>query len=188
MMAGHDSIRESVVYDAAAMVRDGDSLLLDASPLCMTLAHLLLGRRRLTVVTNSVDVGCIVVQEASHSVRLLGGVMDPGGNLITGERVRQDLATLDVDTAYLCCDGVSVDRGLVDCDPRQAQIKRWMIQAARRSVLMLTAACIDSRQDAAPFAQLGDIDTIVTDAPMTSPVLQVAMQIGVTVCTRHIAD
>jgi DeoR family transcriptional regulator, fructose operon transcriptional repressor len=73
------------------------------------------------------------------------------------------LGDVVVDVAFLGANGFSAERGATTPDPTEAEVKRAMVAAGRRAVLLAdhTKAGDDCF---ARFAALDEIDVIVTDA------------------------
>ncbi|HTF06853.1 MAG TPA: D-beta-D-heptose 1-phosphate adenosyltransferase, partial [Asanoa sp.] len=94
--------------------------------------------------------------------------------LLLGGRVRgKTLATVDdwalrpladmyVDVAFMGTNGCSVERGLTTPDPAEATVKRAMIAAARRVVLLADHTKIGNDY-LARFGALTDLDLLITD-------------------------
>jgi len=94
--------------------------------------------------------------------------------IMLGGRVRgRTLATVDdwnlrmlsqlyVDVAFMGTNGLSPERGFTTPDPAEAAVKRAMIAAARRTIVLAdhTKAGNDFL---ARFAELTDVDTVITD-------------------------
>jgi DeoR family fructose operon transcriptional repressor len=68
-----------------------------------------------------------------------------------------------VDVAFLGTNGCSVERGLTTPDPAEAAVKRAMIGAARRSVVLADHTKIGNDY-LARFGSLSDMDLLITDA------------------------
>jgi DeoR family fructose operon transcriptional repressor len=67
-----------------------------------------------------------------------------------------------VDVAFVATNGISVKRGLTTPDQAEAAVKRAMIGAARRVVLLADHTKVSS-DHLARFGDLSDIDTFITD-------------------------
>ena len=72
-------------------------------------------------------------------------------------------ADIYVDVAFIGTNGCSVERGLTTPDPAEAAVKRAMISAARRSVLLADHTKIGNDYFAR-FGTLDDLDLIITDS------------------------
>ncbi len=66
------------------------------------------------------------------------------------------------DVAFMGTNGISVERGLTTPDIAEAGVKRALIDAARRTVVLADATKF-GREDFARVAPLSDIDTVITD-------------------------
>src|SRR5205823_750200 len=94
---------------------------------------------------------------------------------LIGGRVRQrTLATVDapalealaglcVDVAFLGTNGVSVERGFTTADTAEAAVKRAMVAAARRAVVLADSSKVGDDQ-LARFATAAEVEAVVLDS------------------------
>lgn len=154
--------KERIAKAALAMVPDEGSLLLDSGSTTARLAESLPADRELTVVTNSLDISVTLARRPNITVLVLGGRVR-GRTLAAVDVWALDaLADTFVDVAFLATNGVSVERGLTTPDSTEAAVKRAMVRAARRSVLLADHTKVGN-DHLIRFAALDDIDTLVTD-------------------------
>ena len=158
----NETAKQNLARWAAALVEDGDSILLDASTTVYHIAVFLQDRRNLTVVTNGIEVGRRLAQNPSNSVILLGGVLRADSTSVSGPLSERCLRDFHVKTAFVSCTGFSLDGGLTEVDIAEAHLKSRMIGAAD-SVVALIDSSKFGRMDLTPFAQLRDISRIFTD-------------------------
>lgn len=71
-----------------------------------------------------------------------------------------------VDVAFLGANGRAVERGLTTLDPAEAAVKRAMIAAARRSVLLADHTKVGNDY-LARFGSLAELDVVITDSGLT---------------------
>lgn len=76
------------------------------------------------------------------------------------------IKNLSPDVVFLASNGVTPDRGLTTPDVAEATVKRTMVAAARRVVLVSDHTKF-GEEHFVRFAQIGDIDTIITDDGLT---------------------
>jgi DeoR family fructose operon transcriptional repressor len=74
----------------------------------------------------------------------------------------QLLSQLHVDVAFMGTNGLSIQRGFTTPDPAEASVKRAMIAAARRAVVLADHTKFGNDY-LARFAEISDIDTLITD-------------------------
>jgi DeoR/GlpR family transcriptional regulator of sugar metabolism len=104
----------AIARQAAELVEDGDSILLDASTTVYFIARFLQNRRKLRVITNGIEIARLLAQNPTNTVILLGGVLNTESTSITGlisERIVQDL---HVKTAFVSCSGITPESGLTE--------------------------------------------------------------------------
>lgn len=154
--------KERIAKSALELVPDEGSILLDAGTTTSRLADLLPADRELTVVTNALDIGVGLARRPNLTVLVLGGRVR-GRTLAAVDVWALDaLRDTFVDVAFMATNGISVERGLTTPDPTEAAVKRAMIGAARRSVLLADHTKVGN-DHLIRFAGLDDIDTFVTD-------------------------
>lgn len=159
----NESAKLRIARWAADLVEDGDAILLDASSTVYHMARFLEGRRRLTVVTNGIEVGRRLAANPTNTVILLGGTLRQNGASVTGLLSEPLLRTLHIKTAFVSCTGFTPGVGLTEDDIEEAQLKSRMITSAG-SVVALIDSSKFGRLDLTPFARLDQVAHIFTDS------------------------
>ena len=80
-----------------------------------------------------------------------------------GEWTRIQVAEVFADVAFMGTNGISVERGLTTPDIAEASVKKALIDAARRTVVLADHSKF-GREDFARVAPLSAIDTVITDS------------------------
>ncbi|MCB0154318.1 MAG: substrate-binding domain-containing protein, partial [Anaerolineae bacterium] len=154
--------KQRIARRAAELVEEGDSILLDASTTAYQMVPFLLERRGLTIVTNGLEVGRALAKNPANTVILLGGILRGDGESVIGHLGEKLLQELHINTAFVSCTGFSLEAGLTEFDLREAQLKRQMIDSARRVVALVDASKF-GQTSLAPFASVTQIAHILTD-------------------------
>jgi len=155
--------KQCIARNAAAMVEDGDSILLDASTTVFSMIPYLASCRNLTVVTNCIEAGIALASNASHSVILVGGTIRPHGASVVGPLGERILDDLHVKFAFVSCSGFSPEAGLTEVDIQEVQLKKCMIHSAERVVALIDSSKF-GRVDLTSFAGLEQVSHIITDS------------------------
>ncbi|HEX2806351.1 MAG TPA: DeoR/GlpR family DNA-binding transcription regulator [Kineosporiaceae bacterium] len=159
----HVDEKQRIARAALDELPDEGAALLDAGSTTAQLARLIPDDRELTVVTNGLTVALTLAEHQRITVHLIGGRIR-GRTLATvddwAERV---LAEVFVDVAFIGANGVSVARGLTTPDRSEAAIKRAMIAAARRTVVLADHTKFEA-DHFARFGELADVDVLITDS------------------------
>jgi DeoR/GlpR family transcriptional regulator of sugar metabolism len=146
---------------AAALVEDGQTIMLDIGTTTLQLARHLRGRH-VTVITSNLAAYEELLPEASVELMLLGGVVRRNYRSLVGVLAEDALRQLRADVAFLGASGVEEDLAVVDTTMVEVPIKRAMMAAAVRTVLLA---------DSAKFGMRGvvrvcgpeELDVLVTD-------------------------
>ena len=155
--------KERIARAALDELPDGGSIILDAGTTTARLAELLPLDRELTVVTHSIPVAATLVTRPNVSLHLLGGTVRPRTLAAVGEWTRAQVGELFVDVAFMGTNGLSVERGLTTADVAEARVKKALIEAARRTVVLADHSKF-GREEFARVAPLSVVDTIITDS------------------------
>jgi DeoR family fructose operon transcriptional repressor len=80
------------------------------------------------------------------------------------------LADSYVDVAFIGTNGISAERGLTTPDTTESAVKRAMIGAARRSVVLADHTKF-GQDHLSRFAALNEIDTLITDSGLDAQIV-----------------
>ncbi|GAB3354028.1 DeoR/GlpR family DNA-binding transcription regulator [Modestobacter lapidis] len=156
------------------------SLLLDGGTTTAALADLLPAHRQLLAATNSVPIAARLSAAAGVELHMLGGRVRGVTQTAVGETTVRGLAELRVDVVFLGANGISAGHGFSTPDEREAAVKRAMVRAGQRVVVLADSSKL-GREHLVRFAALGDVDVLVTDADAGPDVLADLEEQGVEV-------
>jgi DeoR family transcriptional regulator, fructose operon transcriptional repressor len=166
-LAARDAVltaeKERIAKVALAEVPEEGAIILDAGTTTARLAQALPADRELTVVVNSPAIAAILGPRTNLKVLLLGGRLRGKTLATVDDWALRPLADLYVDVAFVGTNGCSVERGLTTPDPAEAAVKRAMIAASRRTVLLADHTKIGNDY-LSRFGSLADLDLLITDA------------------------
>lgn len=155
---------------------DNGSIILDAGSTTGRLAAIIPPTRRFTVFTNSSPIASTMATRSACDVHLLGGRLRPTTQATVGNV--DAISRLRVDVAFMGTNGISLDHGLSTPDADEVATKTAMIASAHHVVVLA-----DSRKMGAEstmrFAELGDVDVIITDSGVTPHQVEMLQKSGV---------
>ncbi|WP_327000651.1 DeoR/GlpR family DNA-binding transcription regulator [Dactylosporangium sp. NBC_01737] len=155
--------KERIAKLALSEVPDEGAIIVDAGTTTARLAQILPGDRELTVVVNSPVIATTIGTRKNLNVLVLGGRIRGKTLAAVDDWSLRPLAELYVDVAFLGTNGISVERGLTTPDPAEAAVKRAMIHAARRTVVLADHTKLGN-DCLARFGELADLDLLITDS------------------------
>jgi DeoR/GlpR family transcriptional regulator of sugar metabolism len=164
---------------ARQFVNDGDTIFLDASTTALHVALALKGKKNIIVVTNALKIAVTVAEMESIKVISLGGTVRSGVSLTTvGMMTARNLADFFADTAFICCDGIHPSNGITDANEQEAEIRKMMIEHAKRSILVADHTKFDrtSFSFIAPFSHFA---AIISDRPVSEEWVRLFAELGI---------
>jgi DeoR/GlpR family transcriptional regulator of sugar metabolism len=149
---------------AAALVRDGQTVMIDIGTTTLQAAHHLRGRP-ITVVTTSLAVYEELVPDPAIELLLPGGLVRRNYRSLVGVIAEDSLRQLKADLLFLGTSGVDAGMGVWDSTMVEVPIKRAMIEAAERVALLADHEKF-SMGGLVRVCDATALDHIITDAPL----------------------
>ena len=155
--------KERIARAAVALLPEGGcTLLLDAGSTTIRLAAQLPPNEHWTVITHAVPIAALLAPLPHVELHLLPGRVRPATEAAVGHATIEAIRQFRADLAFVGTNGISVRHGLSTPDPEEAATKRALIESAQR-VVALTDATKVGQERTVRFAELEDIDVLVTD-------------------------
>ncbi len=155
--------KRAIARAAAAMVRDGDTLLIDAGTTTHEIALALKAHQGLTVVTNSVANALALMDNPGIEVTVVGGSLQPRRRAILGPLAVRFLGPFRVDRAFVAFNGIHHEAGFTVVDFDAAEIKQRMMECAAETIVVADSSKIGQ----VAFAQVAPLSAarmLITDA------------------------
>ncbi len=163
----HADEKDRIAKRAVALLPEtGGSVLLDAGTTTARLALMFPRDRQLTVVTNAVPIAARLAGSPTVDLHLLPGRVRRTTHAAVGEATVAALSRLRADVAFVGTNGLSVGHGLSTPDHDEAATKRALVKAAHRVVVLVDSSKI-GQEHMVRFAEVADIDVVVTDSGIT---------------------
>ena len=162
-------VKRRIAARALDELPSGGSIILDAGSTSLAVAEMLPPDIDLTVITNSLAAASVLSTHPGINLYLLGGRVRGTTGASVGDWAVSPLADITVDLAIIGTNGISGARGLTTPDQSESLVKRAMVHAARRCVV-LTDSSKAGDDHLHRFAQLSDIDLVITDTDLDDDV------------------
>jgi DeoR/GlpR family transcriptional regulator of sugar metabolism len=149
----------------AALVHDGESIVMDASTTALSVARHLKTRggwSQLTVITNGLRLASELAGHPGIVVLMLGGRVRWEALSVVGQLGDGLFSRINVQKAFLGAAGFTVESGMADATDEEAQIKRSMVAAAREVIAIVDHTKWE-RAAFATFCPTDKISVVLTD-------------------------
>lgn len=148
--------KNSIARAAAAMVTDGDAIMVEAGTTTSLVGRYLFGRRDVHVVTNSMLFVPYARANPALQLTVVGGSFRPVTESLVGPIALRELEQFHVRLAFVGTDGFSLEHGATTHLVEGAEIVRKMAERADRTVLLADS----SKYGRTGFARVLDLSRL----------------------------
>ena len=169
--------KQKIAEVISSRIKDGTSIMLDASSTAVYIAKALKERKNLTLITNSIEILIEMFDTPNVNVLSTGGAMREGSFALVGPQTDKMLNSY-VDIAIVSAKGFDLETGMTDTEELHANNKKTMLHAGREKVLAVDS----SKFGKTAFTEIGtleDISMVVTDAKPDEVWLQAFKEYGI---------
>jgi DeoR family transcriptional regulator, fructose operon transcriptional repressor len=153
--------KSKIGFEAANLVQNGDSILIDCGSTTMQVAtHL--QNKSLTIVTNSLVVSNLLHAYTKIKLIMLPGVFDEKSAGFLGPMTIEFLQKFNVDKAFIGAQGFDIAKGATVPDEIDAEVKKAICNCSKQRILMVGHEKLGT-SFLVKFADYGDIDYLITD-------------------------
>lgn len=135
--------KERIGRAAAAMVRPGESVLLDSGTTTAQIARFLPDDEDITVVTNDFGVLSALTEKINLNVVMLGGALRRKNMAFYGAQTEAAMESLHVDKLFLGVDGFDLEKGVTTHHEPEAILNRKMAAVARQVIAVTDSSKFD---------------------------------------------
>ena len=163
--------KEQIARAAAALVREGQSVLLDSGTTTLAIARALRTRGRLTIITTSLPVASALQNVSDIEVLLLGGYLRRESPDLAGALTESNLENLRADIAFLGADGIDARGNVYN---KTLAIGRMLTKmaASAKSVYVVADHSKLGRTALARYVHARQFDGLITDAKASPSMLR----------------
>lgn len=161
--------KERIGRRAAALVADGETVLVNSGSTTRQVIHALAQRRNIRIVTNNIAAVSDLPDDVEAEIHLLGGRFRGAAGCVVGDWAVRLMEELAPARAILGADGIGIREGVSSPIPEEAALTRLMIERTRGPVTVVADAGKVGKVCGFRIATLDAIDSVVTDAGEEAP-------------------
>ncbi len=160
--------KQRIAAAALDLLPHADStVIIDAGSTTIRLSRLLPPTLRITVVTHAVPIAAQLAGQPQVELHLLPGRVRRHTHAAVGPETIEALGRVRADIAFLGTNGITVDHGFSTPDRTEASVKQAIVTQARRVVVLADSSKVGIERTM-KFAELSDVDTLVTDREISA--------------------
>ena len=131
-----------------------------------------------TFTTTSPMTALELSRIGNPAVNLVGGRLDRDYQSVSGPQAMHFLADVNIDIAFLCPSGLSLESGFTGGNYAECELKRTVAQKARKVVMLMDSSKVDKSLPYT-FCHLESVDVLICDAPLPDNLRDAAAAAGV---------
>ena len=151
-------IKDKIAQEAASLIHNGDTLLLDASSTTQHLVKYLPAFRDLTVITN-----CMTILEKLADTKI--NLICTGGKYIVGHQTQEMLRNIYADLLFFSSQGIGENGDISDSNEEETALRRVMLQRARKRVFLCHSDKL-GRQCLYHVCNYRELNAVICDVPL----------------------
>jgi len=171
--------KQEIAKKALELVKEGDTILLDASSTVLALAEML-PDIDLTVVTNAHDTVVPLMGKNRINVIATGGKLDRVSLSYGGATAWSTVRKISIDKAFFSCNGLDLERGASEVAEIHAEFKENALEFCAEKILLCDSSKLGVRSSRY-FADFEKIDRVITDSAADPAFISKLAQAGVAV-------
>jgi len=163
------SLRNSVLADekdaicrhAASFVEDKDIIYIDTGTSAQNLIDYIADKHCI-IITNSLQISLKAVAYPNLTVISLAGTLKRDTLSFVGSEIEYYLKTYNINKAFMCCTGITVENGLTNATAEEYLIKKTVIENSKQHFLLADHTKF-GKFTLMTFCSVSDIQHIITD-------------------------
>ncbi len=159
--------KQRIAERAAKMIKNGETIFLDASTSSFYVAKSIKDKQSLTVITNSVRVVSELAGCANIKVVSTGGLLTPKNMSYSGRIAEETIRkNYYANKFFFSCRGATIQRGLTESTEEDAAIKKAMLDSSETAIFLCDYKKI-GKLGVPVISDFKPIDTLITDVKFT---------------------
>lgn len=146
-LAYHYDLKRKIAIEAAKLVKDGDTVMIESGSTCALLAEeLAYHKQDVTIITNSCFIASYIRKSESINIVLIGGEYQKNAQVNVGPLTKKMISEFHVDKLFVGIDGFDERRGFTGSDLNRCDTAGAMMEAADQTIILT---------DSSKFSQVG---------------------------------
>ena len=172
--------KQRIAKAAAAMVKDGDTIMVGAGTTTSMIVKYLVGKRDVNIVTNSLLVMPHARINPTLHVTLVGGEFRPNTESLVGPVAIRELQEFHVNLSFVGTDGFTIETGMTTHLVEGAEIVKCIARQSTRTIL-ITDSSKFGRAGFVKILPMNGVDEMICDDTLPQSVAADLRSLGLKV-------
>lgn len=172
-------LKKAIAAEASTLIKEGDTIILDSGTTLMQMAMHLKNIKKLTIITNALDIVVKISEFKNLKIIVPGGIFRKKSFSLVGVTAVENLQMFRADKYFVSADGINLD-GVFTSNLDEGQIAKVIMSNAKENIVVVDSSKFD-RNGIVNFAPLNKINTLVTDSNIPAKYLDYFTGLGIKV-------
>jgi DeoR family transcriptional regulator of aga operon len=173
----HSEEKQRISDAAAALVQEGQCVLLDSGTTTTAIAKALKRFSHLTVITNAVNIAA-ELSGTNFEVILTGGTLRRNSFSLVGPLAEEVLSDIHADILFLGVDGFDLEAGLTTPNIMESRVNRAMVKASTTTVAVCDSTKF-GRRSLSKIVNATGVHHIITDVKLPTATVNAIHELGI---------
>lgn len=169
--------KKTIAQKAASLVKDGMFVMSSGGTTIIEMAKALPDNLHATFITGSLPAALEYVHHPAIEVIFIGDKLSKSSQITIGADAILKIRQFKVDLCFLGINALDLTHGLTDNDYDVVQVKKAMIESAKRVVALSISEKINTSQNI-QVCKINELDTLVTELSPDDQLLHPYTQAG----------
>lgn len=158
----HSDEKQRIGSRAAALINDGETIILDSGTTTLEIARHLKKKQGLHVITNGVNIAVELLDARDVQTFIIGGTVRGESASISGRFSEEMFDQFSADKLFLSGAGCDLEFGVSGANLEETMVNRAMLRISREIILVADASKF-SKRSMTRIAPFSEIDTVISD-------------------------
>jgi len=161
----HSHEKQRIGERAAALIGDGETIILDSGTTTLEIARHLKKKQGLHVITNGVNIAAELLDARDVQTFIIGGTVRGESASISGRFSEEMFDQFSADKLFLSGAGCDLDFGISGANLEETMVNRAMLRISREIILVADSSKF-SKRSMTRIAPFSEVDTVISDTGM----------------------
>ncbi|MBL4930593.1 DeoR/GlpR family DNA-binding transcription regulator [Clostridium paridis] len=170
-------LKELIAQKAYELIKEGDTIFLDASSISYFLAKLITqNNKSITLITNMVEISSMIKLDSKIHVIFIGGDYDPlvGGNI--GSHSNEQIKLYRCNKAFIGCSGIDLRDGSISTGESEDAGTKKAIMKISKELFLLAPNERFNLDGIYTFSNISDFHSIITESEPNDAIMTLLKQ------------
>lgn len=170
--------KRKIAAKANSFINENDSILIASGSTIAVFAETLQPKKRLNVVSISVNISAHLGDIPGVTVQQVGGILYGNTLSVLGAEASNTIENLYCSKVFFGVDGIDLEYGVTCATGEEASITQKMMKSAKTTIVLTDSTKL-GRRGFARICDISDIDVLITDGNMPIEAQQRIESLGV---------